>query len=69
MQDDINRRLQVLEEMFEYQDQTIDDLNDVLIEQQNQINSLENQLLRLQELLTTLQDSAPAGEDSPPPHY
>ena len=69
MQDDINRRLQVLEEMFEYQDQTIDDLNDVIIEQQNQINSLENQFLRLQELLTALQDSAPAGEDSPPPHY
>ena len=36
---DINDRIQILEEKFEYQERTIDALNDVIIEQQTQINA------------------------------
>ncbi len=67
--DDINNRIQILEEKFEYQERTIDALNDVIIEQQTQINSLEDQVSRLQALLTAIEDSPSGGEDPPPPHY
>lgn len=70
--DDLSYRLQVLEEKFEYQERTIDTLNEVIIEQQTQINSLEEQILRLQALLSAIADnqhSGEGGDDPPPPHY
>lgn len=67
--DAFNDRLQILEEKFLYQDQTIDALNDVIIEQQAQLNLLEDQILRLQALLSTVKDNYDNGEDPPPPHY
>lgn len=69
MTSEINKRIQILEEKFEYQERMIDSLNDVIIDQQTQLNSLENQLLRLQTLLVTLQEDPPTGEEPPPPHY
>lgn len=69
MPDDINDRLQVLEEKFEYQERTIDALNEVIIEQQTQLNSLEDQILRLQAMLSTIEDNPNGGEEPPPPHY
>ena len=67
--EDINYRIQILEEKFEYQERTIDTLNEVIIEQQNQLNSLEEQINRLQALLTAIEDTPNSGEDPPPPHY
>ncbi len=67
--DALDTRLRVLEEKFLYQEQTIDALNDVIIEQQGQLNSLEDQLLRLQALLNAVEDDYDGGEDPPPPHY
>ncbi|NOR23386.1 MAG: hypothetical protein GQ542_03170 [Desulforhopalus sp.] len=67
--DDINDRIQFLEEKFEYQERTIDALNDVIIEQQTQLNSLEDKILRLQALITAIEDNPSGGEEPPPPHY
>ncbi len=62
------QRLQILEEKFEYQDRTIETLNDVIIEQQAQINTMEAALVKLQSLLATnLIQEEP--KDPPPPHY
>ena len=65
----VTDRLRILEEKFVYQEQTIDALNDVIIEQQAQLNSLEDQLLRLQALLRADDDNYNGGVDPPPPHY
>ena len=62
-------RLRILEEKFLYQDQTIDALNDVIIEQQAQLNSLEDQILRFQALLAPAMTTCDGGEEPPPPHY
>ncbi len=67
--DDLHWRLQILEEKFEYQDQTIDALNDVIIDQQAQINALEDQIRRFQALLAAIDDNPVGGEEPPPPHY
>ncbi len=67
--DDINDRVQVLEEKFEHQDRTIDVLNDVIIEQQTQLNTLEDQIRRLQALLAAMEDKPNDGDEPPPPHY
>ena len=69
MPDNIEKRVQKLEEMLSYQEQTIDTLNDVIIEQQSQIGELQSQLQHLQALLTTKHDQPTGGEDPPPPHY
>ena len=68
IKEEISRRMQLLEEKFEYQDQTIETLNDVIIEQQNQIKALEENLAKLQTLLSTnlVQDEK---DDPLPPHY
>lgn len=65
----VDERLQILEERYLYQERTIDALNEVIIEQQNQFQSLSDQIRRLQGLLTALQDSPVEGEEPPPPHY
>lgn len=68
VEQEISRRLQILEEKFEYQDRTIDTLNDVIIEQQAQINSLEEAIEKLHSLLASniIQEES---KDPPPPHY
>ncbi len=67
--DDLRFRLQILEEKFEYQDQTIEALNDVIIDQQAQINALEDQIRRFHALLAAIDDNPGGGEEPPPPHY
>ena len=69
MLDEINRRILILEEKSAYQEQTIDALNDIIIEQQAQLNTLEEQLGRLRALLTAAHDRPSEGDDPPPPHY
>jgi len=67
--DTINDRIQILEEKFEYQERTIDALNEVIIEQQTQLNVFENKILRLEALVSGIEDNPNGGEDPPPPHY
>jgi uncharacterized coiled-coil protein SlyX len=69
--DDIANRLQLLEEKFEFQDSTIDALNEVIIEQQQQLEKLEEKIGNLEGLFLSLQGdpSTGGGEEPPPPHY
>ena len=43
----VERRLMVLEEKLEYQDYTIEKLNDVVIAQQRQIDTMEEDVRRI----------------------
>ncbi len=67
--DDVTHRLRILEEKFAYQDKTIDDLNDVIIEQQAQLTSLEDKIRRLEAMLAAIENSPGGVVEQPPPHY
>ncbi|MFH0781927.1 MAG: SlyX family protein [Pseudomonadota bacterium] len=69
MPDDINARLQNIEEKFAHQERMVDALNEVVIEQQAQLVALEEQLCHFKALVETMHDQTPGGEDPPPPHY
>ncbi len=66
--DDPGARLDALEMRVAYQDQTIEDLNQTIIDQWKQIESLKRQLA---ELLDRVQEveGGPAAPERPPPHY
>lgn len=51
--DSIENRLMVLEEKLEYQDYTIEKLNEVIISQQNQLDLLESQVRILNDRVGT----------------
>ncbi|MCH7866521.1 MAG: SlyX family protein [Myxococcales bacterium] len=66
----IDERFQVLENKVLYQDRTIEELNDVVTQQQNQIDQLNLKVKRLRELFDNPSDSGiEGGEEPPPPHY
>ena len=72
MLDEMNRRMQNLEEKFAYQERTIDALNDVIIDQQAQLDILKEQLRELRDLTNVVQQPpypSSGGDDPPPPHY
>ena len=69
MPDDISIRLQVLEEKFAHQERLVDALNEVIIEQQTQLGTIEEQFRRFRDLLETIHNHPPGGQDPPPPHY
>ena len=72
MLDEMNRRMQNLEEKFAYQERTIDALNDVIIDQQAQLDTLKEQLRELRGLTTAVRQPpypSSGGDDPPPPHY
>lgn len=63
-------RLIALEEKLEYQDYTVEKLNDVIVAQQKQIDKLEVELTRLQEKMEANHlELDQSGEESLPPHY
>ena len=66
----IEDRLLDLEVRITYQESTIQDLNDVIVRQQHQIDSLVEHSKRLKQQLEN-QGSAvrPLSEETPPPHY
>ncbi len=68
MEQKIAHRLQILEEKFEYQDQTIETLNDVIIEQQKRMDSMQLTLGKLHSLLAANLVQSDQ-EDPLPPHY
>ena len=61
MPDDINQRLQVLEEKFAHQERLVDALNEVIIEQQAQIAQIEEQYQRIRALLLDMHEQFPDG--------
>lgn len=70
MSKELQERLFRLEESFEFQDATIDDLNQVIIDQQKQIDKLELDIEKLKSQLATMAtDGAENTPEPPPPHY
>lgn len=69
MRNDLLERIQYLEEKFAFQEQTVDALNDVILDQQTQINDLEEKILKLNQQLSHNLQQAPEDQDPPPPHY
>lgn len=68
--ENIEHRLIVFEEKLEYQDYTLEKLNDVIISQQHQIDKLESALRRLTEKVEAgYLELDESGEEPPPPHY
>jgi SlyX protein len=64
-------RLVELETRQAFQEQTLQELNEVITRQQQQLDQLRNQLVELAERLAAMDQPAirPAGEEPPPPHY
>lgn len=70
MSDDVEERFQTLESKLVYQEQTIEELNSVVIRQQNQIDALLADVKRLNEgLVEPSPGGGTPGEEPPPPHY
>ena len=72
MSDEIldRNRLTELEERLEHQDDTIMQLNDALINQQQRIDSLETELQEVKAtLLAVTEIRQPLDPDERPPHY
>ena len=65
----IEARLDALEMRVAYQDQTIEDLNQTVVDQWKQIESLRRQLAELLDRVQDVEDGSPAAPERPPPHY
>ena len=67
----MNERLVELEVRVAFQDQTIQELNEVVTRQQAQVDRLAKELETIKSLLTGLAPALviPAEEEKPPPHY
>jgi len=68
---DLNERIIELETKSSYQEHLIQELNDVVISQQKQIDSLQASMQRVSDYLKNNQGSqlARPEEEVPPPHY
>lgn len=64
-------KLTDLQTQLTFQDDTIEQLNRVVIDQQQELLAIRQELAQLQGLLKDLKRNLPAaeGEESPPPHY
>ena len=72
MNDEIldRNRLTELEERLEHQDDTITQLNDALVNQQQRIDSLETKLQEVRStLLSVTETRQPLDPNERPPHY
>ncbi|WP_411820608.1 SlyX family protein [Hyphococcus formosus] len=65
------KRIERLEERSAYQDQTIDELVEVVNDQRKSIEDLRRESVRLKEELQQVEELAINGEqqEPPPPHY
>ncbi len=63
------KRLQFLEEKFEYQDNTIEILNQVIIDMQNEVETLKEKYSVLKKELAVISAPHEQQADPPPPHY
>lgn len=64
-------RLAELESRVAFQDNTIQELNDVIVKQQHQLDRLVSQCQELRDQLQAILPSVLANlsEETPPPHY
>ena len=69
--DAVNARIEALEVRVAYQDQVIDDLNQAVIAQWKQIDSLKRQLNEVLDRVQGVENNAGArtAPEPPPPHY
>ncbi|MHB8534153.1 MAG: SlyX family protein [Sulfuricaulis sp.] len=67
----MNERLTELETRVTFQEQTLQELNDVVTRQQTQIERLTKEVTTLKSSLAGLAPAAviPMEEEKPPPHY
>jgi len=67
----IDARLIELETRLAFQDNTLGELNEVVIAQERRITQLERELTMLKSQIKTITPSltVPASEETPPPHY
>ena len=68
MSSELEKRIQLLEEKFEYQDRMMETLDQVIIEQQGQIDGLKKELQNLREEIGAA-DTDFKDINEPPPHY
>lgn len=66
-----NERFEALEVRLAYQDQMLNELNDVVTDQQARIMQLEKRVKALSERMQAMADAAPAATavEEKPPHY
>ncbi|MGD8567786.1 MAG: SlyX family protein [Gammaproteobacteria bacterium] len=64
-------RLAELESRVAFQDNTIQELNDVIVKQQHQLDQLVSQYQDIRDQLQAIMPSvlANTSEETPPPHY
>lgn len=67
--DNTDQRIQLLEEKFEYQDNTIETLNQVIISMQAEIDQLREDFIDLKKAMSTMGQDSNQQTDPPPPHY
>lgn len=69
MSNEFDARIRNLEEKFEYQDHTVETLNQVIIRQQAQIDTMQEELKKLREdVMAASVDSGNIVTEKPP-HY
>ena len=65
----MEERILELEKKVSYQDHTIEDLNEIVIEQQKEIKSLKEILEDLQRQIVSGEFVKKQEDEQPPPHY
>ena len=68
---DLQLDIEQLQMKMAFQEDTIESLNQALIEQQKQMDDLQFQLKQMMSKLSAIEPSnmASEGEEAPPPHY
>ncbi|MCU4676388.1 SlyX family protein [Catenovulum sp. 2E275] len=71
MSKDLEQRIDNLESQLVFQEDTINSLNQALIDQQQQLITLQQQLSLFAKKVQQMQPEsvAPLSEETPPPHY
>lgn len=69
--ENIEQRVAELEIRISFQDQTIHELNEVVVRQQREFEHVTRELGRLKSLFVSMTPSAVAAtaDEAPPPHY
>jgi len=70
MTDDLNERLNRLEESFAHHDTTVQDMSGEIAKQWQTLESLVRRMAELEEKIEAVRDAGPApAADVKPPHY